>query len=347
MAQNRWQFYVGQWDATSFTNNFLFWSNAVRQPLSFASVGSPGGNQLAGTGNQYPITVGRYPIGAPYGVTGYLDSVFIATTVLPATWITNYYEQTFAEHTNSGIPPTISTDTTMVAKWDFGLDSWSSPVDAFYNYWDTGYLATNTLTPASGTAAPTWIGGGSNYLYFDGGDLGRAGSGQTLEFGNSPQDRPVSVSAWVKSSGYSAFRTVAGRLSGSTNLYWGVGQYGGTNAIFVNHRDASAIMRIRCSQPQPSNVWTHVVWTKASGLTNTAFAIYTNGIAATLLQNNTGSYTGMTTGASMPITVGAYNDLVNPWIGNLDDIRIYTNVLTAVQVTNLYNSTTNGHGAGD
>lgn len=78
----------------------------------------------------------------------------------------------------------------------------------------------------------------------------------------------------------------------------------------------------------PLNQWTHLLWVGNSSGTR----FYTNGVAGTL---DTDAYVG--TNATNDLTFGN-NGGLGLFNGNIDDVRIYSRVLTQAEITQLYNS---------
>jgi hypothetical protein len=147
------------------------------------------------------------------------------------------------------------------------------------------------------------------------------------------QYKPISYSVWLyiesylPSSAGHKFMSIIGRQE-QFNIECGMlGLFADTNVAsglydntFLYWMGASSTPDVPSSLAKPEiNKWTHLVFTQDS---NGAFKLYLNGNLV-----NSGSLTNAQT-ANISFRIGAGIDAnFYPWIGKLDDIRIYNRVL--------------------
>jgi len=140
-----------------------------------------------------------------------------------------------------------------------------------------------------------------------------------------------SVGAWFRYIANSSTQMVfvhRGTPGGNDRVYLGVSSEGNLTVGLGNNGG------INTGIPVSSQIWHHAMLTWGSG----SYVVYLDGIAI-----KTGSYSGLSNIASCS-TIGAFNDVCSgsptigssPFIGSIDDVRIYNRALSAREVKQLY-----------
>lgn len=195
-----------------------------------------------------------------------------------------------------------------IAAYPFSEGSGTTTVDA------SGNSNTGTLTNG-----PVWtmgkIGGG---LSFD-------GNNDYVNLGNSlVSTGAVSACAWVYSNLPSGFTSVL------DNTRFGLYVRGFNHAVyFTSNGGASAVS---ANNSVPNNTWTHICVTRTAGGTGN---VYVNGV----LSGTPNQSTGNPLSTAFPTTIGAYGGVGQYFNGKIDEVRIYNQVLTSQEVTDVYNDT--------
>ncbi len=147
-------------------------------------------------------------------------------------------------------------------------------------------------------------------LDFDGGDDKVEAPNTGLPTGNAPR----SVEFWIYYEG--------GRLNvvtwgdGNPNQQFSCSIYNGVPTIWGSFHDVGA-----SSVTVPTNVWSHLAFV----YNGSTLTFYVNGVA------DPEPYSGLNTGATLPLTLGAYYDTA-PMI--LDEVRIYNRALCVGEIQN-------------
>jgi len=190
------------------------------------------------------------------------------------------------------------------------------------------YTFNGNVLDSSGTGAHGTIIGGAALTTDRFGVANKAysfnGSSQYIEFPNTVANvttsKPYSISVWINQT---SGTNILGKYH---NLDAGLTQFQlNTNSVIGNGTNTLPFAN-------PSTGWNHYVVILQSGTGNTKF--YRNGVlltSGTVTYNNAITVTKFVVGR---ISDGGYYDYFN---GKIDDIRVYDKVLTASDVTNLYN----------
>jgi hypothetical protein len=153
--------------------------------------------------------------------------------------------------------------------------------------------------------------------------------------------RVYSFSIWIKTAsgdsnwlilfclsnfdGYNANSTFLNINNNTSGTGFTENSFNGTNATSAS----------RTTKAIKDNAWHHIVW---AGVGSSSRQIYLDGITAgAVITGNT--YTGGTTGDSSRV-IGASWDSLSSMTGQIDDVQIYSGVLTQADVTALYNKRT-------
>ena len=182
----------------------------------------------------------------------------------------------------------------------------------------------------------------SNYsMDFDGSsqyvDLG---DDDIFSFGNSTNDSPFSISAWIYMDSTTNFRILAKYDAPNYEYQFDVG--GSSNLRFFIFDGTS--YRARIGSTLSINQWYHVVATyNGVGGTNAenGIKIYVDGVEITGTTSSNGSYTAMHN-TTAPVYIGRIaSSYAN---GKIDGVSIFNYELSSSQVTTLYGSSSTGIG---
>ncbi len=252
---------------------------------------------------------------AAYGgfLHGYLDDVRVYNRALTAGEITQLYRYGSAKIAESKSPGSLSSG--LLAHWTFdGADMWGGVV-----------------RDISGNNRHAFLSGIATTTFYSAGRVGQSGyldssnDFATTTLFISPADYPsLSISAWVRPDTPSSagFRAAVAGDNGGFDRAVGVDATTGLYELQVGNT---------AWNPGPayqSGRWDHIV------------AVYEPSAITFYLNGTSYSYgSGGTFGTSnQPLLIGA--DLVCGatcyWKGNIDDVRVYSRALTAVEVGRLY-----------
>ena len=182
----------------------------------------------------------------------------------------------------------------------------------------------------------------SNYsMDFDGSsqyvDLG---DDDIFSFGNSTNDSPFSISAWIYMDSTTNFRILAKYDAPNYEYQFDVG--GSSNLRFFIFDGTS--YRARIGSTLSINQWYHVVATyNGVGGTNAenGIKIYVDGVEITGTTSSNGSYTAMHN-TTAPVYIGRIaSSYAN---GKIDGVSIFNYELSSSQITTLYGSSSTGIG---
>jgi hypothetical protein len=167
---------------------------------------------------------------------------------------------------------------------------------------------------------------------------------------------PFSVEVWVNPADLSAYDNIVGQgggngLNGSANLGGFDLEYGSSASAFKSNSfsfvlwngSGSGNDELTSQSSYPEGQWYHVVAT----FDGTNVAMYVNGAAVSSVQNGTRTAT-MNPDSWSPLVIGGgrwnTGGSGNPYQGILDEVAIYTNVLTASQVSQHYSDSSAANG---
>ncbi len=266
------------------------------------------------------------------------SSGFAGGTAVGTTW----------DNTNSYIRLTQSGTPVNNASLD---SSWAPEYSSLVNYWKMDNNWNDSVGSSNGTAAGdatfTSIAKvGSHSGTFDGTgdyvDVGTLGS-----FGSSRYNGST-IAFWVKTTdtagcdGVLAYGPSSGRNNFRIETNCSANGTGSSGAIRIRSSSDEATPKVLAAGTTASSRfnngnWNHVVITIAPA-TNT-IAIYVNGISQALTYSAQASPVTFSNFAYSAY-LGAYNNggtLTSPRTGQLDDLAVFTKVLTAAQVVTMYN----------
>ena len=181
----------------------------------------------------------------------------------------------------------------------------------------------------------------SNYsMDFDGSQWVNLGDDDIFSFGDSTNDSPFSISAWIYMDSTTNFRILAKYDAPNYEYQFDVG--GSSNLRFYIFDGSS--YRARIGSTLSINQWYHVVATyNGVGGTNAenGIKIYVDGVEITGTTSSNGSYTAMHN-TTAPVYIGRIaSSYAN---GKIDGVAIYNYALSSSQITTLYGSSSTGIG---
>jgi hypothetical protein len=221
----------------------------------------------------------------------------------------------------------------------------NDPIDLWKADENTGTAAAdNGSSPHAGTLTngATWSAPGK---------LGASafsldGTNDFIDCGSFAPPSTISVGLWIKQSS-AATKVIVSQFT-DTNGGFNAGAYfdqflvnsdGSLQAnIFTSSASLIYIGRTSPAAGVAANTWTHVCFTYDGGTASSGVKIYINGAAVDNANSTAGSFGGPNT-ASLPFRIGTRfvsNAAASPFNGSIDDIRVYNRVLSAAEVSALY-----------
>jgi hypothetical protein len=182
----------------------------------------------------------------------------------------------------------------------------------------------NDGTALNGAAITTTVGESK----FGGGGLKLDGTNDYVDFGDIALGA-FSVSAWIKPD-------VLGSLDGiilgdAANKNWIRVETGSsTNAVVKNNDNDAATISLTASPEFTNGEWQHVVVTRDGTTGNVTF--YRNNVLVASGAGNTDTFTPEFIGHKLSGTAANYYD------GVMDEVRIYSDVLTTSEIEGLFTS---------
>jgi len=322
-------------DSLTFTNaftHFVFVSdgsstkiyiNGSEQTLTVSS-GSNNGAWFGDNTNLNEFSIGRVvrSVNDIAKFTGAIDEVGIWSEALDSTSISELYNDglglTYDSTSDSFIENSLGSDLISYYKFDTDADDSNGSND--------GTVTGATLTTSDGGVI-------DEAYSFDGSNDNIAISGQGLKdiSGN------FSVSLWIKRNGAQAnggYATFISRGTWSNAGFWGIRYENPTSSYKISFDiySSSGTNSITSSNAFDDDNWHFITSTYKHS--NREFKIYVDGSlegTATLGANTFTSY-------NVNTNIGRRNNADRPFKGYIDEVGIWTSVLTSDEVESLYNS---------
>ena len=176
-------------------------------------------------------------------------------------------------------------------------------------------------------------------LDFDGvDDYVDLGDSNDFSFGNGSTDTPFSLSFWYKSSDLTSkpvfTKTTTVSAEREYYLYFGSGDK--LVMVFFDYSSGGFIAGTTGALTSTQGAWTHASITYDGSGANTGIEIYINGVLQSLTRSGS-SYTAMEN-TSYPLWVGGWQTLSSYFLGNLDEISLWSKELSLAEVVGIYNS---------
>ena len=202
------------------------------------------------------------------------------------------------------------------------------------------YIATHGIVASSvGGSTPAF----TNTLstLFDGADdYVNCGDNDNLSFGDSVNDSPFSISAWIKFDNIGSRQGIVSKFSATNNCEYGFFLESNNTLKVYLFDGASTKIRGKASTAITTGVWNYVTFTYDGQGGSSAYngmKIYLNGVDISSSNVTLNTYTAMHN-MSAPLKIGEY--FGNYASGNIDEVSIFNSELSASDVTSIYNSGT-------
>jgi hypothetical protein len=208
-------------------------------------------------------------------------------------------------------------------------------VSDLVGHWKMDEGSGNTLLDHSGkgnnatvanTSGMSWVTGRENLaLRVGGNNFGVVPHNASLEFSNA-----ITAAAWIKPSGVGR-RTIIAK--GAPDGFFLRTENNGKIEFRFNHNTNGTQYRVFSNQSYPTNgTWMHVAVT----FDGTSTRMYINGV-----QDNSATYAPVLIRPNTTnLQIGGW-DGINRWIGDLDDVRLYSQVLSVTEIQALAGSGSN------
>lgn len=313
---------------------YQWYTNGVAD--TSAGTGSSYSAQAAMSGETYQCVVTNI-----YGaVTNTLDTLTV--NPLPTSITASAYSTNILALNPSGYWPLHETATAPIGDVETNYGSLGSAGNGYYMDWATPLVTHDSPGALAGSSdgAVTFYNTNNDALL-----IPHTSPGTTLQ-------APLSLEAWIKplanNSGIGSYMVIMGQ-GGATGLNGGAGrggfalQYSGTPntfslVVWTNNSNGNSYEQ-KTVAAYPPGQWYHLVCTYDG--TNVEY--YINGVEAGYLPGNpTGFPSTMVPDYWSPLTIGAGRwgtaGTAQPFIGQIDEVAVYTNVLSTTQIGNHYNA---------
>lgn len=316
---------AGIWTHVAVTNdasgNYRFYINGT-------DAGGSGTN-LFNYANR-PVLIGTRTTSTLESFNGSIDEVRIYNTALTAAQIQSIYRQEASDEVNTSASQPQGTgrlDSGLALYWRFDEGSGSTAADSSGNALD-----------GTASGGPTWTTGQiGTAAYFDGTSRFTNSSSGSIAL-NPTDGESFAIAGWFNRDTFTTDDTVVAKRTGLANTDDGYIAYidDATDKLTFEVSDEVDEYQLESVSTFTATGWHHFVvsWNDVSGAT-----LYINGIpeAATV----TGTFSSINDlTASVAFAVGADSLATRLFNGAIDEIRIYTQPLSADQVAQLYRLTT-------
>lgn len=185
----------------------------------------------------------------------------------------------------------------------------------------------------SGSPLPTWTTGvtGDGLAFSGSGGFVSIPSSASLNNLQSRGGGGMTIVAWVYPTSSNPNQIFLDKQ------VWTFGFFGSGAVIFSHVCSSGQVQAYTASNSVPFNQWSQIVATWTGSASGSSMAIYLNGTPIT--RNSQDCSGTMSDDSSYPLTLGGTFYNRNPFAGSLDDIRVYSRVLSATEISGLYNGT--------
>jgi len=221
----------------------------------------------------------------------------------------------------------IYNNTNLVGSWHLNEGTGTSAADTSGNGND------GTLTNG-----PTWVDGKyGKALSFDGGDnYVSVGDKDILDFGTEN----FSVSFWTKWTTTVGYRGIVSKWDGQGNHNgWDIGCQDGSGQMHWNILSTnypSGVDQISTQQTFNDDQWHHFVLVRGSG---GVMKIYADGDNQTLVLDYGDGINNENVNNAISFAIGRKNSGGQSWDGLIDEVRVYSRVLSPTEISDLYSAT--------
>ena len=218
-------------------------------------------------------------------------------------------------------------------------------------YWSLNDNSGTKATDSSGKGNVGTLTNGSTW------GAGRYGSGVVfdgvndhIKIGNSlgiAGSASLTVAFWVKPTNVASGGVVAGLVNSNPNFAVFVGPFGGSGGSGSISVEYQTCGEYTVNGAVSNGVWKHVAVVKTPGTVHANTTIYVNGVAQSHTNEFSDCDPNFTGNNSFNVGAGWNSDTDFPFVGSVDDVRVYGRALTAAQVIDLYSSGATSHKQSD
>ena len=299
-------------------NSINLGASVTANGQTITSVGFYRGSTLIGSDSSAPFSVvySNAVANANESLSARVNfgSTFVSSAVVPVTvWDSNPANDADGDGFTTALEQTLGTDP---------YNAGSAPPAIYSNlraWWRMEEGSGTTTADSAGsrvatlTNAPAWTTGRmGNGLQFN-------GTSNYLTITGSTAPAALSISAWIKPAGVTGIQSILSQQSSFSLRTNGTGMRFTT--LGIKDYDIAAVLT--------AGTWQHLVVTFTPNTTG-GLKIYVNNVLKST-QNSTGINSNTNAWQIGRTTTGEY------FGGSLDDVRLYSSVLSATDVTNLYN----------
>jgi len=310
VAAGQWYHLAMVYDGTQANDagKLKLYVNGLLQTLTFG--GGVGGAVPATTGTTTsPLTVGASSAGGTNLFDGTVDEIRIWNTALSSTDINNWKNKTLGScHTNIA---------NLQVYWPLNNSSNPAVATPGLTTSNTGTITTGSYVSGGWASASSACSIGQNSLHFSGGSV-NGGNVTSLNSTNK-----FTIESWVKFDNVGLSRTVMSKLNNTNNRI--VLQTETDNSLYVVVANGSNAYGRTPINSIAANQWYHfaMVYDGTQSTNAARLKFYINGNPITLTY--TGTIPATTATNTNGLLFGGYNELV----GNIDEVRIWNNNLSA------------------
>lgn len=202
-------------------------------------------------------------------------------------------------------------------------------------------LSPGGLNPGTLTNGPTWKDAALDFPGVD--EYVDCGDADEFSFTDGGNDRPFSISAWVKADDLSAGNHSIISKHNTNQNEWYFALAGTDVYIRLYHfNDFNQRIGRAVSANRSTGVWYHTLCTYDGSETEAGIKIYIDGERLDDTSHTAGTYTGMTN-AGASVLIGAdYAGTLAYFDGLIDDVRIYNRTLPAAEANALFVNSVTG-----
>jgi hypothetical protein len=158
-----------------------------------------------------------------------------------------------------------------------------------------------------------------------------------FSFTDGSDDKPFSISAWVKAPSFGATQDIMIKFQSPTAEWQTVINATGKAVVTLYNASGDRYISKITAENIPTNNFIHICYTYSGSKSLSGLNIYTNGFLASTTTTTSGPYTGMSNGSS-PVYINAFPGV--PRYGNLsiDEVAIWNRALSSNEVYQIYNT---------
>ena len=321
ILNNAWQHVAVTFNKDNILNDPIIYINGISVPVT-EEITPP---DTFDNDDTAPLYIGNRSVDEANAFPGIIDEVRLYNRILSANEIANLYNTADIQ---------VNSDSAVISHWRLDETAGTTIEDS---------VGSNdgTLSNAGGGGAAniTVSGQISTALDFDGvDDLINAGSDGSLDdiFASGG-----TISAWIypESYGENDFGRIVHKggapLGGSANPGYAffVNGFGSQNTLRFIQSFSSAFSSWNTPNNSiPLNTWSHVAISYQASDENRDPAMFINGVAQEITQDNTAGSSTVTSDATDDFIIGNRSDLTRTFDGRLDEVKVFNRLLSEVEI---------------